>query len=65
MVAPGTEEHTKIAIAVGRRVLAEYKLEVYNLDDSKVMKMLCELFDLSSSGLCLVYDLEARYHMMP
>ena len=63
MVAAGTEEHTEIAIALGRRVLDEYKLGVQSLDDSKVMRMLCELFDLTSSGLCLVYDLDARYHL--
>jgi hypothetical protein len=60
LVAPGSEEHTRIAIALGRRVLDEYKVGVRHLDDSKVMGMLCELFDLTSSGLCLVYDLDAR-----
>jgi hypothetical protein len=60
LVAPGTEQHTQIAIALGRRVLDEYKVGVHHLDDSKVMRMLCELFDLTSSSLCLVYDINAR-----
>jgi hypothetical protein len=62
-VEAGTDEHTEISIALGRRVLDEYKLGVRHLDDSKAMKMLCELFDLTSSGLCLVYDLDARFCM--
>ena len=61
-IVVGTDEHTRLAIALGRRVLDEYSVGVQAMSDSKVMRMLCELFDLTSSGLCMVYDLDARFY---
>jgi hypothetical protein len=63
LVNVGTDEYLKIALALGRRVLEEYNVGVQPWDDTKVMGLLCELFDLTSSKLCLVYDLDARCDM--
>ena len=60
LIVAGTDEHTRLAIALGRRVLDEYSVGVQALSDSKVIGILCDLFDLTSSGLCLIYDLDAR-----
>ena len=63
LVEVGTHECLQTAIAFGRRVLDEYHVGVQNLDDPKAMGLLCELFDLTSARLCLVYDLDARCDM--
>ena len=61
LVKADTVEYLRVAIAYGRRVLDEYNVGVQNWDDPAVISLLCELFDLTSARLCLVYDLDARY----
>lgn len=60
-ILAGMEEHTRFAIAIGRRVFEAYNVSLRGVQDARVMGMLCELFDSISSRLCLVYDLDARY----
>jgi hypothetical protein len=67
LIEVASHEYLQTAVAFGRRVLDEYDVGVQNLDDPKLIGLLCELYDLTSARLCLVYDLDARceLHIAP
>jgi hypothetical protein len=59
-IVAGTEDYTRYAIAIGRCVFEAYGVSLKGWPESKVIGIMCELFDSISSRLCLVYDLDAR-----